>query len=236
MHEDELESRLRTATDGLRMRTARCPDEHDVAAYVDGTLPTEAGERLEKHLADCDACLALVGFLSRGREQNPDEQVSELAVERARSLIRPKRGSWPRSIPQLAAAAAVMLAVSTLVVLQAPGPIPEADEAAPRQTRSATLTTGDLQVMSPAAGALVDPAELSVRWRAVPGSRYYEVRVLSEAGDLVHEERVEGTEWRPGRSIDLRAGGEYYVQVDAYPADSKSVSSEHVPFRIPQRR
>jgi len=36
-------------------------------------------------------------------------------------------------------------------------------------------------------------------WTAVPESLYYEVRIVSDAGDLLWRERVEGTEWRlPG--------------------------------------
>jgi hypothetical protein len=233
---EDLESRLRKVTDGPRTRTAACPDEHEIAGYVDGTLPAETRGHFEEHLAGCDACLALIGFLSRDRERASDEHVSELALARARSLIRPSPGgSWARSVPQVAAAAAVLLALSPLLVWQAPGPTLRGDGSVAPETRSATPQEYGLQVVSPLAGAAIDAGDLTVRWKAVPGSRYYAVRIVSETGELITEERTDDTEWQPSRAIDLSAGGEYYVQVDAYPADSKAISSDHVAFRVSPR-
>ena len=78
----------------------------------------------------------------------------------------------------------------------------------------------------------IEPARLVVRWTEVPGSQYYDVRIVTDSGDLVREARVEGTEWRPSTEIALRPGAEYYVHVDAYPSSTKAISSDHVPFTI----
>ena len=40
------------------------------------------------------------------------------------------------------------------------------------------------------------------------------------------------TAWRPSARLSLRPGADYFVHVDAYPAGDKSVSSDHVPFRV----
>ena len=63
MSPNDLTSLLRRARTGHPERTPACPDEEQIAAYVDGTIEPEAREPLELHLADCDACIALVGLL-----------------------------------------------------------------------------------------------------------------------------------------------------------------------------
>jgi hypothetical protein len=89
-----------------------------------------------------------------------------------------------------------------------------------------------LQVLYPGPGMTVDAKRLIVRWAAIPGSRYYEVRIVSEAGDLITEQRVVATEWRPSGDLNLRPGVEYFVHVDAYPSEAKGISSDHIPFRV----
>jgi hypothetical protein len=207
-----------------------------LAAYVDGTLASDATQRLETHLADCDACLSVVGLLSRERDLagTSADAVPELAMARARALVQSKQSRWSRWAPHLAAAAVVLVTISaltSLLQLQGPGIAPD-DGGGDRPTRSTSPRAAELQVLYPTAGVTLEPDELRFRWSAVPGSRYYEVRIVSDAGDLVREERVYGTAWQPPERIDLQPGAEYYVQVDAFPADAKAVSSEHVPFRI----
>ena len=58
------------------------------------------------------------------------------------------------------------------------------------------------------------------------------LRIVTDAGDVVVQERVAGTNWQPEARLDLRPGAEYFVLVDAYPEGDKAVSSHHVPFRI----
>jgi len=53
---------------------------------------------------------------------------------------------------------------------------------------------------------------------------------VTDDGDLVVQERVDGTAWQP--QLELQPGTEYFVHVDAYPSGDKAVSSEHVPFRV----
>ena len=78
----------------------------------------------------------------------------------------------------------------------------------------------------------VDARQLVVRWEAIPGSRYYEVRIVTEAGDVITEQRVMDTEWRPPGDLNLSPGVEYFVHVDAYPSEAKTIGSDHIPFRV----
>src|SRR5687768_13488071 len=175
---DDITSRLRSAATGPRDRGSGCPDEHEIAAYVDGTLPASDAPRLEAHLADCDSCIALVGLLSRKREGASDsEAVPEVTLARARALVPSKRGGWSRFAPHLAAAAAIVITVSALTGLLELQGIRTGGGTGERVTRSSPPGALDLNVLYPSAGSTLAPGQLRFRWSAVPGSRYYEVRI-----------------------------------------------------------
>lgn len=231
MTPDELSSLLRASRTDAPERDPACPDEHSIAAYVDGTLESATRERLELHLADCSHCLALVGLLSRAQEAPAAEAPPEPVITRARSLARTRSRRWGFPAPQWAAAAAVVLAVGTLVLVsQTPGPT-----RAIWQSDAPTVRTGtspSLQLLSPDDGATIDRTQLTVRWSTVLGARYYDVRVVTEAGDVVIEDQVTGTEWSPKNHASLRPGLEYFVRVDAYVSEGKSIGSEHTSFQV----
>ena len=215
-------------------RCTECPDEHQIAAYVDGALATETTAGLETHIADCDHCLALVGLLSREREIPATEPVSNARVAHADGPARPKPRVGTRSVPQWAAAAVVVIAMAAVIrVTQPSGPAgsPTDDLDAPT-TRSAAATAPGLTLLSPTPGVDVNAGQLTVRWTPVPGTHYYDVRVVTDAGDVIAEEHVGGTEWRLSDPAVLQPGAEYFVHVDAFIADDKTVSSEHVAFRV----
>ena len=215
-------------------RGTECPDEHQVAAYVDGTVATANRGGLETHLADCDYCLALVGLLSREREIPATEPVSHARVAHADGPARPKPRVGTRSVPQWAAAAVVVIAMAALIRLtQSPGPTESSTEGSDAPTtRSAAATAPGLTLLSPTPGVDVNSGQLTVRWTPVPGTRYYDVRVVTDAGDVIAEEHVGGTEWSLSDPAVLQPGAEYFVHVDAFIADDKTVSSEHVAFRV----
>ena len=237
MHPEDLTSLLRLAAAGERQRTAACPDDHQIAAYVDGTLDPKDCEQLELHLADCTACTGLVGILSNQRDIAAMEPVPELVLARARRSGKKVLQRWTHYVPHLTAAAAVLFSVSLLMhFAQDQGPATEPQITLERPlTRSALPSMPQLQVLTPSAGMTVDPNELVFRWTAIPGSRFYEVRIVTESGELVSEKRVVETEWRPTGELDLRPGAEYFFRVDAYPSEAKTLSSNHIPFRIGNR-
>lgn len=234
LSDEDLERVLRAADLRPRERGPDCPDELHIAAYLDGRVSPAEREAVEVHLADCAHCLALVGLL--GREDGPNEAptVPETTLARARKLARPTRTAPVRHAPRWAAAAVALVAVPLLLHLSRPTDESSelGRESAPRVTRNLPPAPNDLQVLRPAAGSVVDPRDVSIRWSPVAGSAYYDVRIVTEAGAPVVEQRVTGTEWRPDSSLRLEPGSEYYVRVDAYPADGKSVGSVHVPFKV----
>jgi hypothetical protein len=207
---------------------AGCPDEHEIAAYADGTIPESTRDEVEMHLADCERCTLLVGTLSRLETESSDAPTTEV-LERAQRLVRAGRGRWIGYLPHLAAAAVLVLAVSVMFNLRQDAPVQS--ESDYRTTRG-VITSQTIEVLSPAASAGVNAEELEVRWTRLPGTRYYVVRIVTAAGALVTEQRVSDTHWRPENTIPLQAGQDYYVRVEAYPAVGPSTGSIHVPFTV----
>lgn len=228
MTPDDLPSLLRTSSADAPERVPTCPDEHSIAAYVDGTLETNAREPLELHLADCSHCLALVGLLSREHVVTAAEAVPEPTIARARALAQPRSRRRVSLAPQWAAAAVVVLAMATLISLPRP---PDTDWP-PDAPATRTGNSPGLRLLSPGEGMTVDRTQLTVRWSPVAGARYYDARVVTEAGDVVAEERLTGTEWHPKERAALRPDLEYFVHVDAYVSDGNAFGSEHVSFHV----
>jgi hypothetical protein len=173
-------------------------------------------------------------LLCRERDADVIEPVpAEVAAQApARVTDRPQR-AW-RLAPQWAAAAALVLAVPLL--LQVGRNLERGVEGQglpdPPATRTLASTAAGLQVLSPGAGTAVDAQRLSFRWTEVAGTPYYDVRIVTDAGDVVVRQRVTGTTWRPPAQLKLQPGAEYFVHIDAYPSGDKAVSSNHVPFRV----
>jgi putative zinc finger protein len=233
MDQESLISLLRADADRRGERTPACPDEHELAAYVDGALPPPEGDSLEVHLVDCGWCLAVVGFLSRQRESPDRDRVSETQVAAARKLVTREPKRWGTRASGWAAAAAVAF-LSILAVTQYSQLSDVDHDALPdvRATRNIAPSLPSLHVLVPGAGATVDGQHLLFRWSAMQGSDYYDIRIVSDSGDLIAEQRVEGTEWRPAAPLALEPGAEYFVQVEAHPSQAKTISSDHVPFLV----
>jgi len=232
MDDKKLHELFRQTAPGALERTPSCPDEHDVASYVDATIEPAARGNLERHLADCERCLLLVGAVAR-LETDATDGASDVTLERARRLVPASAHRWAVYVPHLAAAAVLVLAVGILFnVLQKP---PAQSESDYRATRGTTARP-DLQITSPSAGAGVDANDLVVRWTEMPGARYYLVLIVTDSGALVTEQRVTDAEWRPGTGVRLEPGEDYYVRVEAYPAVGPSTGSIHIPFSVRDSR
>lgn len=235
MDRDDLISSLRLAGTGNRETTAFCPSEDEIAGYTDSVLDAQARSGIERHLADCSACLSRIALL--GTLESTDsitQTIPDTALARARNLAAGKSRRWWR--PAWAAAASVL--VASLVVVQWSGENnqPQQDAALPdRQTRAVTSRLSPPEVLAPATEATIEAGELLFRWSEVPDSLYYKVHIVTAAGDQVSERQVAGTQWRAGGELALQPGEEYFLRVDAYLSDGKRISSEHLPFSVTYR-
>jgi len=240
----ELKSMLRRPTDAAE-RQPGCPVDEKFASFMDGGLSEQEHEHLMKHLADCAFCQERVGMLSRAREADTPALVPELLLVRSRKLAAPRQTAAARKVTwgvaaPWAAAAAVVLAIG-LVAHQAPVPAPQSAAAGQqvtdyRQTRNIDPNALGPGILSPREGATISSRNGLFRWSAVPDSLYYQLRIVSDEGDLVWQERVRGTQWKLPPSLVLAPGAEYFVRVDAYLTESKVLNSDFVPFTAGEAR
>jgi hypothetical protein len=234
MNPDHLISLLAAGTTDDLTQSPACPDEHQIAGYVDGGLDAAAREQVEFHIADCRCCLALVGLLCRECDADAIRPVPDGAVSPTRAPVTERLQPRWRLTPQWAAAAAMVLAVPLLLQFgrNLDRGVEGQGRPEPSVTRTLASTANGLQVLSPVDGASVDPRRLSFRWTEISGSPFYDIRIVTDAGDVVVQQRVTGTAWRLPAQLNLQPGAEYFVRIDAYPSGDKAVSSDHVPFRV----
>jgi hypothetical protein len=114
MDEKYLKELLRGRRDQPVRRSWRCPDEMQLAAYVDRKLEDAARESVEAHVADCDFCLNQVSFLVQAADWTDPAGVPTQVLLRARNLVPRKSGSittwgWRWAAASAAAACLVLL-------------------------------------------------------------------------------------------------------------------------------
>lgn len=193
-----------------------CPPPDIVAAYVDGHIEESSREGLERHLADCEACLGQVGLLARA-ENTPVGAVPAPLFDRAAAITA--RGS---RVPFLgwAAAAVVVLAGGMLLTQEAARPplahLPTSD------VRGMDAT--EVRVLEPSDGAVLKRESGVVAWEPVSRALYYEVRFTDVDGTLWWDTRTEATVITLPADA-LRSGANGYIWITAHLPDNRSVRS-----------
>jgi hypothetical protein len=231
-------------------RSWGCLSEADLAAYADGRLGGTSKRRVEEHLADCGFCLEQVGFLLRSQEEGASEPVPWHLEAQALELGRRKGFVMPAhrwgAVAAAAAAAVVVLMLRTpspeapvvasppIVVptSQAPTPAPAPAPAQAEAVRSRPVGLLLPEPISPRADSLVPRGSLEFRWRPVPRSLFYDVRLATAEGDLVWEGRATATSLRPPGDLPLEEGQKYFVWVRAHLPEGKTVQSRALAFAV----
>ena len=233
----------------LRTHSFRCPDEHDLAAYVDQQLIGAERERVESHLTKCDRCLQQVGFLVKNANgvatpvparflagakqlETPAPRNSPIAwqwagVAAAIAVVAIAGGLWREG--RVNHAQERPLAVAAAEQRQAPGipgnPSPEAEASVRSGSPGVSLPV----VLTPRPGTTVYPSDFVIGWEPVANAVAYEVRVVTADGSLVWRKRVRDVSVRPP-SRTLRPGRKYFVWVRALLPDGDTQVSAAVSF------
>jgi len=232
-------------------RQPGCPDDYTLASYIDGGLSERDHGRFEQHLADCGYCMARVGILGRASETETPVEVPDLLRARSGKLVNNQvaeniqinRGRWQKA-PRWAVAAVVVLAIGALSQMYSfkpNGQEPATSIGSPgqpneiRETRNMESGTMGPSFLSPLEGMTIIPDGGLFNWTPVQDSLYYQLRIVSDEGDLVWQERVDGTQWALPSGLSLSPGAEYFVRVDAYLAEAKALNSDYVLFRVGER-
>lgn len=253
MNEKKLGRLLRAKKITVPRRGWGCPDETQIAGYVDGRLSGSDKNRLDSHLAECDYCLGQVAALLRLEGAAMPDNVPPALLARARDFVpAPVPPSvWPVVRWGAIAAVTACIAVVTTVwihrqesetgapvtpAVQTPAiSTPAPPEVAPpattaREVRTVKPAGPSLELLAPRDGSALAPGTLEFRWTRVPASLFYELRVMTADGDLVWEGRAEGTQTRLPESVQLVSGTRYFVSVRAFLPDGKTLTSPVVGF------
>jgi hypothetical protein len=237
----------------LPIRGWACPADHLIAAYADGALDERSKARLEEHLADCPHCRLIVADVIRAQMQldlpEPPHELMRKAVGTA--LQGP--ASWGRIWVRLGALASIVLVGTLAVVFRDPGQVivlsPPALPPAPVIAKSEAVavprepvhdiirkprTTDPVPtILFPMRNSVVKSDRLQIRWKAIPQSQYYGIRVVTSDGDLVWDNQTEkSTLWLPSDAA-LKEGS-YFVWVTANLADGRIAKSPPVRFLVKQ--
>lgn len=241
---------LRTRTKTGEGRRWRCPDESQIAAYVDGQVEASERERIKAHLADCNFCLDQVAFAARIVNAKLPDGASASLLSRARDLAgsRTRVALIPAWGRVAAAAAVACLAIVVTVSVRRshlpPGPssrpsveTPSSSAPVPASSSSAASAVrggaeNALTVVFPAADSVVQRKNLLLRWGAVSGALYYDISLMTADGNLVWEGRADGNSLKVPPNVKLEAGHKYYLMVRADLPEAKTVESKAVAFSV----
>ena len=227
-----------------------CPDEQSLASYLDHTSDPALKTRLEHHLSSCSYCRALVAesLSSQRRENLPPVPRALLSRVRSLGTTAPDRlrwSWWPLSI------ATVGFAVLLLVWLRAPQTLDLPRWASPSApailksqptvpmipqpsevVRSSDNHSALPMVIFPANSSVIQPdLIINFRWRAVPHASYYEVRIVTAAGELLWRHDSAENHLRADGSLTLPTG-RYFVLVSAIMENGRSQHSSPVEFQV----
>jgi len=243
-------------------RSWRCPDENQLAAYVQKQLSTEKRRHLELHLADCTSCLQTIAFLAT--EDESTFLVPSQLVASARALVSRKSSSFWGWRWALATTAACLLVIGAFIIWKTrvqPPPKPPVDFVAqnteptqpgviptvtPRtETRSgiqkpkptephAATVRGSSNNLQP---TLILPLDGSVI-RGLQRIRWSAVPDASsyEVKVVTEDGSPVLTQSTNETKLELKtatlAPGKYFVKVVAHLAGDRSVRSNSVSFRV----
>ena len=232
------------------VRRWTCPDDHTIAAYVDGALLQNSKARVELHLAKCERCRLIVADVVKlQREIDLPAPPSEIG----RSMVRFEPPASTRSrwfwLPAAAMASIALIAITIgllrepqkLQVMSPPTPsapmIAKAEPVAPPSIpvpeilRKPQVPEVLPVVRFPLPDSVIAGERLEFRWKSVSRSRYYEIHVVTSEGDLVWEGQTQRSVLQLPADVVLK-GGTYFVWITANLSDGRVAKSSPVRFVV----
>jgi hypothetical protein len=239
MNIDEIKSALNQHGAEIAGPTPACPDDYVLASFIEGGLSERDHEQFTEHLSGCEFCIDRIGIIGRAQDAEPDMPIPDFVSARAQKFAESANSTangreWSRSVPRWAAAAVVVLALGLILQPQLPDK-PDMDPVV-RETRIINPISMGPSLLSPLEGMAISPEHDYFSWTTIANSQHYQVRIVSDEGDLLWQEQVSETRWKLPADLMLAADTEYYVRVDAYLAESKALSSDYILFKVEQSK
>jgi hypothetical protein len=224
-----------------------CLNADVVAAYVDQTIGDKGRAQVERHLAACAYCRNLVADTVKLERVRDLPTVPAALFARVRGLgsaAQPKGWAWGLPMAAAGSLACLLVAVALLETKQSPNlpsrPAPAGPEIFKSQPQTPLVTephevvrgSGSLQQMPtvtyPARDTVVSPDPLEIRWTAVPHAIYYQVRVLTSAGELVWQSEPTTNAVK----TPVLGSGKYFVMVSAVMENGRMRKSDPRSFEV----
>jgi len=202
-----------------------CPADEVLASYVEGGLSETTHQQFERHLALCDWCMERIGLVGRAADDALEAALPNLVLMRARKLVDATDPRWALTRAPVWLAAAAVLLVVGLVILQRQAP-PGVDASPSSAVRHVDPLALNPDVLSAGEGISIAMQPGRLAWTPVNGTLYYEVLVVDEVGDLIWEAKVQEPEWLLPEGLQLARETRYFVRVEAYLSESQAVTSE----------
>jgi len=226
-----------------------CPDEHDLASYLDHTSDPDAKTRLEHHLSSCSYCRVLVAESLRTQRLENRIALPVALRTRARPLgtTAPVHVRWSWLPLTLAPVGCALL---LFVWLRAPQPLDLPRWGAPQPpailksqvstpvisrpsdvVRSSDNHSSLPTVIFPTSSLVIRSGRINFRWRAVPRASYYQVRILTAAGELLWQHDSDENHLQADDSLTLPTG-QYFVLISAIMENGRAQQSSPVEFQV----
>jgi putative zinc finger protein len=234
----------------LLSRKWSCPGDHTIAAYADDGLDRLTKAWIEFHLSSCQRCRTVVAHIVKVQRESdlplPPVQVIQKAMGLAERRTAPRRWVWA---PAGALAAIALLAVFAIVLrkpqqlvsvsLPAPAaplvaksePTPAVRTPVPDVVRKPRTLELRPTILSPEANSVMNSDRLQFRWKPVPQSRNYEVRVVRSDGDLVWEGQTDKSALQLPSEVTVKDGS-YFIWITAYLENGRIAKSVPVRFLV----
>ncbi|MCC6129736.1 MAG: hypothetical protein IT186_07385 [Acidobacteria bacterium] len=240
MNDKEITALLSAASASSARQGWRCPDETQLADYVEGRLERSLREGVEVHLADCAFCRGQVGFLARaGRLEAPPAVPVHLLAE--------AKGDRSPLIRFLRPATLALAGAGFVIALFLIAPYPR-EGSSPGGSRPETILPSESRsggnarngrgaadgpwIVRPLEGQDLRRGALTLQWETAPAALFYTVQLVDQKGDVVWEGRSEGQSLVVPPDAALAPGQPYFAWVLAHVQNGATVRSPAVGFRV----
>ena len=204
-----------------------CPDETTLAALADATLPGDQRIAAIRHVADCEACIAALGMLTRMHGKAIEVTVPESLLARA-SAASNVETRW-----YIPAAAAAVLAITSSVLLYPIAHRLSTVPLAPALERSKAPVAAAVSHVAVVVPRENGPMPEAIRWTPIVGATGYLVSITHEDGSLVWQARSDNTVCPVTATIE--PGRAYFVLVRAFLPGGRAVTSRAIRTVAPTR-
>lgn len=174
-------------------------------------------------LATCLLFAVAMFFAWRVRRAEPQPAIPSVAQQ---------GGAQPAAIPQPSSFVRNpdVIASANSGSTSKTGP-PKAEPSVPIVRKSGALG-GVPQLIFPSDGAILKRNKMQFRWQAVADALFYEVSIMTAAGDTLITRQTETPQMQLSSAGQLISGEKYFVSVRARLREGKTMRSSVISFRI----